>query len=225
MEQPNSQTLEYAAAFKSVRCAKNLLMILLLLAIVAQMACFVMVEFVGVVDELHAVKEAGGSGKEAPAGACGTWEQMMVLLLPGTKFAAVVAAALLSLTLLVGLKISLVGRLGGAAGLVGAFFWSLILLAMVTPWQQVLRGQFAVGALYNYGELLNEAAKIKPSWGGAGVNLVDEIIYYARFVAYPVVAFFVLIAVQIKWSGGFKQMTYPPQPQPQAARPVEPSAQ
>ncbi len=223
MEQPDSQAMEYAAAFKTIRCAKNLFIFLVLAAIVVQLASFVMVEFVGVADEMYAASTAGGVETKPAEASPNGWVELMHWLLPGVKFVAVVAAAILSLTLLVGLKISLVGRLGGAAGLVSAFFWSLILLAMVTPWQKVLNSSFACGALYNYGHLAGEAAKIKPSWGAAGVGLVDKILYYARFIAYPVLAVFVLLIVQVKWSRGFSQMISPPKQQPQ--RPSEPPAE
>ncbi|MCK4602004.1 MAG: hypothetical protein KAU28_06035, partial [Phycisphaerae bacterium] len=201
---------EYAAAMRSVRLAKNILWLLLGLAIVIQLVSFVLVEFVGVIDDAPNVRIAATDAPAAEAAlekdveAATCRYDVLSWLLPATKFLGVVTAMLLALTLLVAMKVSLVGRLGGVAGFVSAFFWSLILLAFVMPWQQILSASFARGVLYNLGQLVKEAQVVKVEWGATDVPWWDEPIYYARFIAYPAVAILVWLAVQVKFARGLK---------------------
>jgi hypothetical protein len=102
--------------------------------------------------------------------------------------------------------LSLIGRLGGMAGLIGAFFWSTILLAMVVPWQQVLPGSsMACGALFNFAELTARRA----AWSGADATLQQSVFYHGRFLAYPLAAALVWLIVQVKFARGCSQMHYP----------------
>ncbi len=135
------------------------------------------------------------------------WYLVLVWALPTAKFLAVVIAALLTCTLLLAVLMSLVGRLGGAAGFVSAFFWSLILLAMVTPWQQVLNGTWACGALYNLSDLLTQIKLVKPSWDPpTPPTTLDLTLFYARFLAYPAIALLVWLVVQTKFARGYGRM-------------------
>ncbi len=126
--------------------------------------------------------------------------------LPGSRFFALVSAILLCLTLLMAVNISLVDRLGGSAPLASSFFWSLVLLAMVTPWQQLLRGSFACGALFNYGEMIEWVKDVRSSWGGSEPETMELVLFYARFLGYPVLALLLWLAVQLKFMSGFKSI-------------------
>ena len=148
------------------------------------------------------------SDGKAPA-APDTRERALRWVLRGTKFLGLVASMLLVLTLMFAVMLSLLGRLGGTAGLMGAFFWSLILLAIVTPWQQVIRGTFACGALYNLDELVRAAGKVKCSWGVKEAGALDWTLFYARFIAYPLVTVLVWLRVQAKFARGYRGMNLP----------------
>jgi len=198
--------MEYCDAFRSVRAAKNLFWWLIAAAIVAQLAAFVLVNFVGVIDPLH----QGGASQPATAPlSAERWQEALTWVLPATKFLALVCGMLLSLTLLVAVNLSLLGRLGGVAGLVSAFFWSLILLALVTPWQQVMNAAVACGALYNLDELVRAAGKVKCSWGVKEAGALDWTLFYARFIAYPLVTVLVWLRVQAKFARGYRGMNLP----------------
>jgi len=231
--QSQGGTVACIAAFKSVKAGKNWFMLFVVLAILVQLGGFSAVNWVGVIDELHrpeptetpASEPATQPGAEPEAvGAATMWNDILHWVFPATKFLAFAAGGLTVVTLMLAVQLSVVGRLQGIASLTGAFLWSLLLLAIVTPWQQVLAGSFAAGALYNLGELTEITAKVKPSWGATGVQLLDQIIYYARFVAYPVLGLLVWLAVMLKFAGGYKQsiaspagtipQNYPQQPKP-----------
>jgi len=237
MEQVEYQSdlAQYADAFRSVRAAKNLFFVLLLLAVLVQLAAFALVQFAGVMDASKGEDPAQAIMSDSqqktatrPAdpdkfSSASLWYQVLYWALPTTKFAGIVLAALLALTLLTGVQISLVGRLGGAAGLVSALFWSLILLAMMTPWQQALQSSAACGALYNYSDLCRGARLVNQAWDPqARPSSLGLTLYYARFVAYPLLALLVLLVVQSKFARGYGRMNASAAAAGPQQRPTEP---
>jgi hypothetical protein len=77
----------------------------------------------------------------------------VAVVLKISNFIFVLTATMYCLTLLMGLKISLTGRLGGISHISRAFFISLFALVIVLPWQVLLPGVIA-GAIYTPSELL-----------------------------------------------------------------------
>ena len=106
------------------------------------------------------------------------------------NFILVIAATLYSLTLLMCIKISLCGRLGGISHISKAFFASLFALVILLPWQALLPG-VVVGAIYTPAELFTPAAC--PAVPG----VVAEVIYYLRF---SVMWLIVLLLIISSWS-------------------------
>lgn len=134
------------------------------------------------------------------------WRIALRWSLPAAKFVAMVTALLLTLTILFAVGLSLVGRLGGMAGLISAFFWSLILFVMVVPWQQVLVNRtLACGALFNLGELLAGRAE----WGGAEATGPATTLYYGRFAVYPGAALLIWLIVHVKFVRASMRMHFP----------------
>ena len=97
---------------------------------------------------------------------------------------------------------AMVGRLGGIASLVSAFFWGAILLALVMPWQQILLDRFATGAMYDLTELIAESHRIMTAWGAAEPVQEDLILYYVRFAALPGIALLAWLIVSVKFACG-----------------------
>lgn len=218
-----AELAEYADAFRTTRLAKNVFAWIVFAAILVQIAGFVLVHFVGVLDASAGedpgrvalatrptdADEADATPPEAPADTAegvALWYNVLLWALPATKFFGLVAVILLALALMFAVKIALQGGFAGVAALVSAFFWSLILLAMLTPWQQVFNTTVVTGALYNYGELKLHASALRESWGGgASANTMDWIVYYARFLAYPVVALLVWLVIMVRFGGGCRR--------------------
>jgi hypothetical protein len=212
------------AAFRSLKAAKNLFMLLILLAILVQLASFMLVDFVGVLDPIYKPEPTTQQATNPQgAGDATLYKEVLQWALPAMKFLALVAGLLAVLTLMFAVKLSIVGRLGGIPGFMSALFWSMILLAMVTPWQKILQGSFASGALCNLSEMTQMTSQIKASWGAKDVIVIDRVLYYARFIAYPGLALVVWLVVMAKFAAGYKDSVLSPVGKiPQ--RPVQPGA-
>lgn len=112
------------------------------------------------------------------------------------NFLVVPAAVLYCLTLMFGLKISIIGRLGGINHITRAFFLSLLMVILLLPWQRFFWG-VVVGAIYTPEDLLNSAA-ITPA-----NDTLASVLYYMRFTVYWAVVVLLLIFAQIrsgKWA-------------------------
>lgn len=229
-------TSEYGRAMQTLRAGKNVFWWLIVLSVLVQIAAFALVRWGGVLDTAQsrvqysaaATHPAPGAAKaDAPTDEAvattgaqqvevtvierrgAIWEFWLDWALATTKFLAFVSA--LILTLLVGIHVpmSLVGRLGGAADFVRAIMWALVLLALLTPWQQVLQASVVRGALYSLGELQSHTRLIRPQWRVAEPSLWQQIIYYTRFLADPIIAGLVALVVQGRLRAGYQSMVLP----------------
>ena len=102
----------------------------------------------------------------------------------------ILTGMLYCLTILLALKVSLVGRLGGINHICRAFFLSLIMLLLLLPWQKVFGG-VVLGAIYSPCELLKWCS-----------NQSSEIFYivlrYLRFTGYWLLILLLLIFSQLR---------------------------
>lgn len=111
-----------------------------------------------------------------------------------TNFVTFMAALLYCLTLLMNLKISLTGKLGGINHIARAFFCSLYVLVFLTPWQCVLPGVL-VGAMYLPVEMLC-------TWGKADCSMFWKVLLYLRFTGLWLLVVWMMICAQwrsLKW--------------------------
>ena len=130
-----------------------------------------------------------------------TWRVVLRWTLPAGKFVALASALLLVLTLMFAVKLALHGQTGGVAGLMSAFFWSLVLLVLLVPWQQALPGSSALaGATHNLGDLVAASAEAR----AADASAMDVLFFYGRFIVYPVLALLLLLIVGAKWGRGYR---------------------
>jgi hypothetical protein len=210
---PDMGTLpsEYSTAIRSVRCAKNLFSVLMALAILAQLATVGLVAWGGTVDSLYAQAQAGSRpatapAKEKPADRAEWWRDTFVWMLSVSQFLAMVMAVLLAEWLMVAVCVSLVGRLGGVALLLSAFFWSLVLLLILVPWQFAFARSPLVGALFDYNDLYTRTLEVKTSWGATNVSFAALVFYHARFLAYPILALLIWVLVNLKFRSGCREM-------------------
>ncbi|OQY07489.1 MAG: hypothetical protein B6I25_01640 [Planctomycetales bacterium 4572_13] len=112
------------------------------------------------------------------------------------NFVIITAVILYGLTLLMCLKISLAARLGGINHIARAFFISLFLLVIVTPWQVVLP-KVLIGTIWLPGELLCGG------WAKADSSIFWKVMFYLRFCGLPFVMLWLLLWTQIrsgKWT-------------------------
>ena len=213
---------EFDDAFKTIRRARCVFALILAVCLLASLAAFVLVQFTPLLDDHPDYAARAAAPARAPATAPASqpsgeaWGSFLAVILPAAKFFGLVSAILLSLTYLLGLKLCLLGRLGGTAGVTAAFFWSLILLAMVVPWQQAFPGLVVGGALFGFDDLAERARLFKDAWDPqTSQPLFEHVLYYARFIAYPVVALAVLAVSLVRFAAGARPAALPP------AKPIE----
>ena len=191
---------EYLCAFKSVRRAFHLFGAIVLLAIIIQLVGFVLIDFVGICDSQASTTTP--ATMPASCESCEPCATAFSWLLPATKCASLIACLLMLLTVMLAVNLSLLGRLGGLSGFMCAFFGSLILLAVLVPWQHVLGQSFVRGAMFNLDELCGVREKVDGSW-------LRGACYYAGYLVYPILAAGLTIVIQIKFAAGYKKMTAP----------------
>lgn len=106
------------------------------------------------------------------------------------NFVLILTAILYCLTMLFGLKVSLLGRLGGINHIARAFFLSLVFVVLVLPWQRFFAG-VVVGAMYTPDELLRRCAAARD------YHIFDTILHYLRFTGYWLLVLLLLIFSQL----------------------------
>ncbi len=218
---------EFSDAMRTTRAARTLFWLLCGIMILAQPAALVLVEYGEVLAE-PPVREASGTppatastqpttatapaagrdaaGADARLARAEKWQLAMSHGLGAAKFLAPVTALLMCITVLFAVTLSLVGRLGGMSGLIGSFYWSLLLLAMVVPWQDIFPGQgMARGAVFGLSEL--QSGQLR--WQMSSQAMLDAIGYFGRFAAYPAAALVAWLIVQIRFASACAKLRYP----------------
>jgi hypothetical protein len=112
------------------------------------------------------------------------------------NFVLIITATIYCLILLMSVKISLVGRLGGISHISRAFFLSLIALIILLPWQALFSG-IALGGIYVPAELFSKMTLTDES------TILCKVLYFARFTGMWGISMLLLLAAQArsaKWS-------------------------
>jgi hypothetical protein len=193
---------DYADALMTARRAKNLLLLLILLFLLIELAVFFVARYTNVIIGEFPSEPVAVSTTQ-PARVSGR-----DLAQYGTGLAIFLGMAfsfMLSMVVYLIVKIMLVGRLIGVARVTGAFVWSLLFIVLMFPWQAFLayptfdNPSFKpTGVLYTWTELLDGARF-------AGELSSVAVLKWARFVAFPLIAIFVLLLIQVKSNRGLKQ--------------------
>ena len=154
---PLAVAADYADALMTARRAKNLLFLLLLLFILAQLTFFFLARFgvvrLGTYGEPAPPPAASVSADAAttqPAAALtqpvapaagrdpDRFEPIVRYVTPLINFGAVAASIVLAVVMLLLVTIMLVGRLIGVSNVTGAFVWGVLLVVVLIPWQTFL---------------------------------------------------------------------------------------
>jgi len=132
-----------------------------------------------------------------------TFYQVLDVALPLAKSLGLICAALLSLSLLLAVGVVLAGRMGGAGHLASALMWSILLAALFVPWDVAFPSVVVPGVLFGRSDLVQGTAAV--TWGAAGVDWADQVLYFARFAGYPLLAMLIWLTVQVKYVLGCRQ--------------------
>ena len=194
-----SEAGPYVEAMRTIRRAKTIFFGLLVLALLLLIAAFCLVRYVGVINAtLQGLKEI--PQREI------FWDNLLSQVFPLLIFVGVVVGFLYGLTLLIGLGVSIAGRLEAVAALTKGFFWSLLFLAIFLPWQHILVHRTAgqdvpmlkstPGVLYGLDEL---KLKVTPAISDEQVDILREVSLGGRFLLYPIAALLLLVAAQSRY--------------------------
>lgn len=220
---------DYADAMITARRAKNWLFGILLLILLAQLAIFFTVAFgpehlathsaaSSVVADaqptgdlpttLPAAVEAPANGdQQQPLSQRSFGSRFMEWVIGCTTFIGMGAVLVMAVVLLLIVLIMLIGRLIGVSRVTSALIWSIILGVLLFPWQAFLNypglagTDFRIpGVLYTWSEVAQQAR-----FGLDGsMDLMMQVLKWARFVGFPVLALLLLLMIQTKSSRGLK---------------------
>ena len=107
------------------------------------------------------------------------------------NFALIFSAFVYSLTILIGLKVSLIGRLGGINHVIRALFLSIFAMAFLLPWQVPFKGVMA-GAIYTPAELFNCLGRFTEA------SVAQKLSMYLRFCGPWILTVLFYLAAQIR---------------------------
>jgi hypothetical protein len=112
------------------------------------------------------------------------------------NYLLIISSVIYAMSLLFGLMISLVGRLGGISHVTKAFFVALLFIVVLMPWQTLFKS-VGIGTIYKPAELLS-------SWlMYPEMNNVDRGFVYLRYVGMGALSILLLLWAQLKsmrWS-------------------------
>jgi len=120
-----------------------------------------------------------------------------------TKLAALILSVLLVMTFMFASQVSLVGQLGATAGFLSAFCWSMFIVVLLVPWQQV-GSALACGATFNFGQWLEQARTVRANWGATEQDIGATVIYYLRFLLYPIVTLVIVMIAGSRFGAGYR---------------------
>ncbi len=220
----HTSALQFAEALASLRRVRALLVTLISLCLLAQIGAFCYLQFVSEGDttpvnagEMMVSDPMDTAALEAAAAVEPVYRtaheltegedsyEVMFWTLSASKFFAVLLAGLLMLTLMFSIKLGLLGQLGAPAGFMAGFYWSLLLVGILVPWQQITQSDLACGATFNLAQFLDAARDSQPRWGASQAgSLVKQVFYYARFIAYPAAALLVTLLASMGFARGYR---------------------
>ena len=102
----------------------------------------------------------------------------------------ILSACLYLLSVLFGLKVSMIGKLGGINHISRAFYIATFIFVLILPWQNVFGG-VVMGAIYTPCELAKAFAAER-------ADIFARVLYYLRFSGYWLLVFFLLILSQMR---------------------------
>lgn len=130
------------------------------------------------------------------------WRIVYYLAVPVTQLLGVLASASQAVLIFVTLLVMLVSGAPGIAHVTRSFFWSVVLLFIVIPWQYVLPGFPIPGILYGWHELIRTLDLSFLPAPGHGIAAGQRALIVARYVLWPVVGLVVMLVTAERFRAG-----------------------
>jgi hypothetical protein len=202
---------DYAGAMRTISAARGLFLLLLVVSLLLQVGIYCISRWTNVLaptplaeQEIASPSADTASGtvdlEEVSSPEFGMIYYAVELVMPLAEFVGQVSCGALVLCYLLAANVALSGRLGGVRGTVSAFFWMVVLLALLFPWDRWLgdlRGQVQIpGVYFTFDEVTNLPDEFP--------NLTAEVVHYVRFLGYPLLAFIIALVGDRRYAKGYR---------------------
>lgn len=128
-------------------------------------------------------------------------EDVLAIVLSISRFVGLTASVLLMLTYLIGVNVCLGGRMGGICHATSAFFWSIVLIALVFPWRDIIPG-----AALDVPNALYDLEQIRRGLRVACGDTLAMTLHYGRFFGCPILAMLVAIVSGVRFGRAYRQV-------------------
>jgi hypothetical protein len=217
MADPIATAADYADALLTARRSQSALFLLVLLALLTQLSIFFIARFSDVLGlrpqsvEAAAVVESTATtsatlaplADESPAAPShDPFIASVAAYFAGLSgFVGIILSIVLAMVLMLIVKIMLVGRLIGVSRLTSAYVWSLVLIALLFPWQALLdpAGFKFPGVLYVWQDMAADVRRFPEGFGEIAI------LKWTRYVGAPLLAIVVLLVIRIKAQRGLRE--------------------
>jgi hypothetical protein len=127
-------------------------------------------------------------------------------LYPLAKFLGFVGSVMLVITLMLAAILSVSTSGKGTPIMIGAFLWGIIILALASPWQDLLRGALLQGSLYNLQDITDWLGRIRPS-NGEPVSTAKMVHFFIRFMGLPFATLVAVVFAKARFNAGRKALS------------------
>lgn len=197
---------DYAGALRTIRGARGLFLLLLLLSLFLQIGVYCAARWTQVLEPAQAeiatpiegAAPAAEESAEAENEKFATIYYVLLLVMPLSEFVGQISCGALLLCYLLATNVALSGRLGGVRGSVSAFFWMVVLMAMLFPWGRWLGdlpGQVQVPGVYaTFSEMTHLPTEF--------ADRTHQVTHYARHLGFPVLTLLIALLGDRKYAKG-----------------------
>jgi len=202
---------DYADALLTARRSKNVIALLLLLLVLLQLAVFLSLKFWIGPEGVEKLLAVGSPATQVVAelttkpASPPPLVDLFKYVSSASMLLGLILSVLLSLSLLLIAHIMLVGRLIGVSSVISSVVLSLLLMLILFPWQTLLvtqnlsNGNFVFpGVFYSWSEVAARAHSTP-------ANALEQVLYWARFVGWPMLAILLVLRIQIRSGRGLRQ--------------------
>lgn len=145
------------------------------------------------------------AGKDDPGSAEGGprlfREDLLSILLPMARSLGLAASSLLILTYLIGVNICLGGRMGGICDATSAFFWSIVLIALLFPWRHLLPG-----TPIDLPDAFYDLEQIRQGLAGPFDTKLAWTLHFGRFLGCPILAVLTATVSGIRFGMAYRRV-------------------
>ena len=201
---------DYAGAMRTIRTTRRLFLLLLVLSLFVHGAAYGLGRWTRILSATETVQQEVES--PSPEGAPGTielqepaerfsWTYYVVeMVLPLSEFIGQLSCGVLLMCYLLAANVALSGRLGGVRGSLTAFFWMLVVLALLFPWHRWM-GQ-AIGDVQIPGVYLafQDVIDVPAEFAGRKA----EVIHYVRYLGYPLIVLLMALVGDRRYAKGYR---------------------